>query len=98
MAEIKLTEWDLTAHYPYTPILHRSLETGVVLGPILPAIKAKVPGSVYMDLLSAGYIKDPYFDMDSLLCEWVLYGVIYNNWGTIHGAPEIAELCCCAKI
>jgi len=71
MAEIKLTEWDLTAHYPYTPILNRSLETGVVLGPILPAIKAKVPGSVYMDLLSAGYIKDPYFDMDSLLCEWV---------------------------
>ena len=71
MAEIKLTEWELTAHYPYTPVINKSLETGVVLSPIFPSIKAKVPGSVYMDLLQAGYIKDPYFDMDSLLCEWV---------------------------
>ncbi|MCL2158977.1 MAG: hypothetical protein FWH48_06195, partial [Oscillospiraceae bacterium] len=71
MAKIKLGEWDLTAHYPYTPILNKSLETGAVLNPIFPSIKAKVPGSVYMDLLEAGYIKDPYFDMDSMLCEWV---------------------------
>lgn len=71
MAEIKLSEWELTAHYPYTPVINKSMETGVALSPIFPGIKAKVPGSVYMDLLQAGYIKDPYYDMDSLLCEWV---------------------------
>ena len=71
MESIKLTEWDLTAHYPYTPILGKSMETGVVPNPILPSAKATVPGSIYMDLWKAGYIQDPYFDMNSLLCEWV---------------------------
>lgn len=71
MIEKKLTDWDLTAHYPYTPIQQNSMETGIAHSPILPGIKAKVPGSIYMDLLNAGYIENPYFDMNSLLCEWV---------------------------
>ena len=71
MQSQKITEWDLSAHYPYTPIQQRSMETGTVHSPILPVIKAAVPGSVYKDLLAAGYIEDPYFDMNSMLCEWV---------------------------
>ncbi|MCL2813651.1 MAG: hypothetical protein FWD23_03530 [Oscillospiraceae bacterium] len=71
MINKKITEWDLTAHYPYTPVLGKSLETGVIPGSIFPAVKATVPGSIYMDMWKAGYIKDPYFDMNSLLCEWI---------------------------
>ena len=65
-----ITDWELTAHYPYTPLFQRSMETGAAHSPILPAVKAKAPGSIYMDLWKAGYIEDPYFDMNSLKCEW----------------------------
>ena len=71
MIHKKLIEWDLSAHYPYTPVMGKSLETGIVPNPILPVVKATVPGSIYMDLWKAGYIQNPYFDMNSILCEWV---------------------------
>lgn len=67
----KLTDFKLNSFYPYVPILNHSVETGGKLGTILNWIDAKVPGSIYHDLFKAGIIKDPYFEMQSMDCEWV---------------------------
>jgi len=67
----KITDWKLNAFYPYVPILKNSAETGGRLSEIFEWIEAKVPGTVYDDLLKAGIIKDPYYGMQSLECEWV---------------------------
>jgi len=71
MPSVKLTNWQLTAHHPYTA-LHYGLLTGSdMFSNIFPPVKAAVPGSIYKDLTEAGIIADPYYDMNSLLCEWV---------------------------
>ncbi len=70
-----LEEWELKGFYPYVPLLGKSLETGEDLLGITPWIPASVPGSVHSDLLKAGWIEDPYFGMNSILCEWV-----ENRW------------------
>ena len=75
MPSVKLTRWQLTAHYPYTA-LHYGLLTGsAMFSNIFPPIEASVPGSIYKDLANAGIIADPYYDMNSLSCEWVS-----NRW------------------
>ena len=48
-----------------------SVETGARLVGVTPAVPARVPGSVYDDLLRAGLIDDPYYEKNSLKCEWV---------------------------
>ncbi|SKA85437.1 beta-mannosidase [Clostridium sp. USBA 49] len=67
--------WQLAAFWPYTPLLGNSVETGVKLQGITPWIKSEVPGSVYKDLLNSGLIEDPYYELNSLKCEWVA-----NRW------------------
>ncbi len=71
MVNQKLTDFKLNAFYDYVPVISRSWETGVAFSGILPWIDAKVPGCIYSDLLRAGLIRDPYYDMQSLECEWV---------------------------
>ncbi len=66
-----LTDWQLAGFWPYTAIWNRSVETGAIHGGVTPSIPAKVPGSIHMDLLRAGLIEDPYYEMNSLKCEWV---------------------------
>lgn len=68
---LDLTEWKLAGYWPYTPIQQGSMETGHVHQGLTGVIDAKVPGSIYADLLRAGLIPDPYYDMNSLQCEWV---------------------------
>lgn len=63
--------WQVAGAWPFTPLLGRSMETGTILSGVTPAIDARVPGSVYDDLLRAGIISDPYFETNSLLSEWV---------------------------
>ena len=67
----RLTDFKLNAFYDYVPIISHNWETGMNLNGILPWIDAKVPGCVYSDLLRAGLIRDPYYDMQSLESEWV---------------------------
>lgn len=67
----ELTDWKLSGAWPYTPIQGNSMETGIAFSGVTDLIDAKVPGSVYDDLLRAGYIEDPYYEMNSLKCEWV---------------------------
>lgn len=63
--------WKVAGAWPFTPLQGKSMETGCALAGVTPAIKAKVPGSVYDDLLRAGMIPNPYYECNSLLCEWV---------------------------
>ncbi len=75
MNRIQLTNWTVTGFWPWTPLLGRSMETGFALGGVTPTISAKVPGSVYDDLIRADLIKDPEIGLNSLECEWVA-----NRW------------------
>ncbi|MHC1696236.1 MAG: glycoside hydrolase family 2 protein [Eubacteriales bacterium] len=70
-----LKDWKLAGFWPYTPIQGNSMETGVVLSGVTGVMDATVPGSVHADLIRAGVIEDPYFEMNSLKCEWVS-----NRW------------------
>ena len=67
----ELRSWHINANYPYYPILTAAAETGQILNGIFQNIPATVPGCVHNDLLQAGLIPDPYFEMNSLQCGWV---------------------------
>jgi len=71
MKYLSLTNWKLACFWPFTPLQGSSMETGHVHEGLLGTIDAVVPGSVYNDLLRAGLIEDPYYEMNSLKCEWV---------------------------
>ena len=75
MNQIKLTDWTVAGFWPWTPLFGKSMETGFAMSGVTPCIPAKVPGSVYDDLLRAGLIKDPDIELNSLDCEWVA-----NRW------------------
>lgn len=72
---MKLENWEVCGFHPNAPLLGKSLETGGELLGITEWIPAAVPGCVQQDLLRAGVIADPYFGMNSMLCEWV-----ENRW------------------
>ncbi len=63
--------WKVAGAWPFTPLQGASMETGQILAGVTPEIDARVPGSVYDDLLRAGLIDDPYYERNSLACEWV---------------------------
>ena len=71
----ELNDWTVSGAWPYTPIREKSMETGHSFIGVTGVIPAQVPGSVYQDLQNAGLIEDPYFELNSLNCEWVS-----NRW------------------
>lgn len=71
MIHKKLTDFKITAFYPYVPFSKGGMEVGTEWKGILPWLDVKVPGSIYNYLQEAGYIEDPYYEMNSLKCEWV---------------------------
>ena len=75
MSKIYLHDWKVAGFWPYTPILNRSMETGLNLKGVTPWIDTTVPGSIYKSLQQNGLIDDPYVDMNSIKCEWVS-----NRW------------------
>ena len=70
------SDWRLMGHWPYTPLMGRSMETGGELMGATEWIDATVPGSVQADLMRAGIIEDPYYADNSLRCE----GVEHRWW------------------
>lgn len=68
-------DWKIKGFWPYVPMLKNSMEIGNDLMGVTEWIKAEVPGGVHCDLLKAGLIEDPYFEQNSLKCEWV-----ENRW------------------
>jgi len=71
----RMLSWKLKGVWPYVPFLGKSLETGADLLGVTDWIDASVPGSIHKDLVNSGIIADPYFEKNSLLCEWV-----ENRW------------------
>lgn len=68
---LKDLDWKLMGHWPYAPLSGTSMETGGELMGVTEWVDARVPGSVHADLVRAGLLPDPYFEKNSLLCEWV---------------------------
>ena len=67
----ELTDWTLGANYPHAPTATCAAETGQILSSVLEPIPATVPGCVHNDLLRAGLIPDPYYEMNALSCAFV---------------------------
>lgn len=68
-------KWKLKALDPYVPLQGNSMETGQELRGITPWVDCTVPGGAALAMYRAGYIDYPYFEMNSLKCEW-----IENKW------------------
>lgn len=68
-------KWEVKGYWPYVPIKEKSMETGQTLHGVTDFIPARVPGGVHYDLWKAGLIRNPYFGLGSLECEWV-----ENRW------------------
>ena len=75
MKRYELINWEVAPYYAYTPFRKLNVETNVLNTAIMPAVSAKVPGSLYQALEEAGVIEDPCFEMNSLKAQWVS-----NHW------------------
>ena len=87
MENIPLSQWKVMASLPYQADFSAYITEGKLVDPatnLVPWIDASVPGSVYRDLLREGLITDPYFDCDSLHCEWVS-----SRWWTYRTAFRV---------
>lgn len=73
MRTFPLEQWQISGYYPYVPQL--GMADPRLGRSITGWIPAQVPGSVHRDLWRVGWIKDPYYGMNSLDCEWV-----ENRW------------------
>jgi len=74
MEKIPLAQWKVMASLPYQADFSSYITEGLLVDRptnLVPWIDATVPGSIYRDLQREGFISDPYFDRDSLHCEWV---------------------------
>ena len=83
---IPLKNWTVAGSWPYTVMQGHSVETGAKFTAVTPRIPARVAGSVYDDLERAGLIPDPYFEQNSLLCEWVANR--FWSYQTVFRKPE----------
>ncbi|MBR5312502.1 MAG: hypothetical protein IKU40_06440 [Clostridia bacterium] len=81
-------DWTVAGSWPFTVMQGASVETGAKFTAVTPVIPAKVPGSVYDDLLCAGLIEDPYYERNSLLCEWVA-NRFWSYQNTFEVSPDI---------
>ena len=89
MENIQLSPWKVMGSLPYQADFSPHITAGVLIDPptlLVPWIDAQVPGSIYRDLLKAGWIDDPYFDRNSLNCEWVA-----GRWWTYRTAFTVTE-------
>ena len=84
MKRFESYNWTMTPHYPYTPFRVQNMETDVKNQSILPPIPCQVPGSIYEALEKAGVIENPYFEMNSLKCQWVS-----NHWWVFDGKIDL---------
>ncbi len=89
MEKIVLGQWKVMASLPYQADFSSYIKEGIFINPatnLVPWIDASVPGSIYRDLLKAGYIEDPYFDVNSLHAEWVA-----GRWWTYRSVFTVNE-------
>lgn len=82
--------WELKGFWPCTPLLHRGMELGNEMMGVTDWLDATVPGGVHYDLLKAGLIEDPYYELNSLKCEWVenrwwMYKTVFRLENNLNG-------------
>ncbi|NCU25569.1 hypothetical protein EOM86_02490 [Candidatus Nomurabacteria bacterium] len=65
------SDWQIKGYWPWVPVLGSCIEAGLDLKGVTDWVSAKVPGSIFDDLHRAGIINDPYYEMNSINCEWV---------------------------
>ncbi len=63
--------WEVKGFWPGEPLWTRSVESTVDRKGVTPWLPVSVPGGVHKALERAGLIPDPFFEQNSLLCEWV---------------------------
>lgn len=68
-------KWKLMGTDSYVPLRDRSMETGQVLRGVTPWMDCTIPSGAALTLYRTGWIEYPYFEMNSLKCEW-----IENRW------------------
>ena len=89
MENIQLGQWKVMASLPYQADFSSFITEGMLIDTptnLVPWIDATVPGSIYRDLEREGFIDDPYFDRNSLHCEWVA-----GRWWTYRTAFTVTE-------
>ena len=89
MENIHIGQWKVMASLPYQADFSSYIKEGLLINPatnLIPWINASVPGSIYRDLIKAGYIEDPYFDLNSLHAEWVT-----GRWWTYRAAFAVTK-------
>lgn len=82
----ELKKFKIAGYYPYTPLKETSMELKQELLGCTPFYDIEVPGSIYDCLYRNKVIRNPYFDMNSLQCEWIA-----DRWwvySTYFDAPE----------
>ena len=83
-------QWKVKGFWPYVPLQQKSMELGKEMMGVTDWLDASVPGGVHHDLLRAGLIEDPYYEKNSLKCEWVenrwwMYRTVFNPGDKIRG-------------
>ncbi len=93
---ISQTEWSVRGYWPWVPLLKNSMELGQELMGVTDWIPATVPGGVHYDLFRAGLIEHPYYEMNSLHCEWVenRWWVYRTSFKRPSEAGSLIELVC----
>ena len=64
-------DWLVTGWYTKQWRMHSSMELNIGFPPMVPPVRARVPGAIPVDLLRAGWLKDPNVGLQSLDMEWV---------------------------
>lgn len=84
ITEIK--NWTLRGYNNYVPLHEKSRENSAQTKGVTFDLKITTPHSIYDDLQKYGYIDDPYFDMNSIKCEWIA-----NRWWVYYTSLVIDE-------
>ena len=69
--KFKLKNWTVTGYWPHTPVLNKSVETGVTLRGVTRPLKTEDLADMYTILRQNGEIEDMYFGKNTLSLEWV---------------------------
>ena len=75
MKKVLLNDWFLRGYNNFVPLIEKNREINAQTKGVTFDMKVSTPHSIYHDLYKNGYIDDPYFDMNSIKCEWVS-----NRW------------------
>ena len=86
MQKQEIKHWYLRGYHNYVPLHEKSRETDAQTKGVTVDMAVTTPHSIYDALLQYGYIEDPYFDMNSVKCEWVA-----NRWWVYYTTIEIGE-------